>query len=889
MDPNHFWNALGMNTWAWRQVMRDALSLLRRASKLTWVVRRAAMALVLFGLIWGVDQANEYLDNILFLCDSGRKECATSLGMRVTLTQFALLSASVLWFAFLVRDTALIALRSATSWNEGRGRYLTGFATALGSVPLLVFSYRALAATGYAYEEPLLLPALVGIVVLGGMTRAALRLASEAMRLGLGSLFVAAIVIVSLSPLTPRFDLLLVIVGAVFFSTVLLKAAGVAGCGQKYRVPTVAFSVTAGTLLALKICLIAIRASDRAHVLGVAIALLLPLVLLVIPASVSAPTPAHAHDVADAVPAGPWRYFQGLSERTVKVYLPGLVLTALGLGAANGMPDVTANYLLAPATLTLGLSAAGLSYVLLAALFGRPAFWCAVVVFVMISWANIAPPAPLAAAEQSYVRGDCHDLGTVCPMDDRIWERYQRWAAQPGRGDNDPIILVAAAGGGSRAAAHTASSLAAVDEATCGAFGDHVFAISGVSGGAIGSLLYAASRVDAFGPAERERCRQTKPGERAYPLVNGLLTAASADHLSPVLLRGMGYDLIQGRGNASRIDGSAEQTDFATRAGALQTSWFQRYQAFLRSRKIKDDGNALLHEERLRNDAQPLLVFNASSVQDGHRVLLSYPLLCPRDGWCAQQMSLLTDATDSARFPLVSPARARNVFHTTPWQDQVTVSERAIVDGGYFDNSGGQTILDIASALERHGIPLNRIFVVLITSDPDEGLAGKNVPDYAASGWLTQLAVPVRSLVMVRDGRTAIALNDMEQRLGPCNVIHWSMSPQSLNPSLPALESSLKADPATVALSKLHQDTGRTSLDDIRHAGRAPALGWALSDRSANGLLILAHAHGLPYDGGRFRYENELLLASRLHYNNDADQAVLDNDLMKSRCRGPAH
>jgi hypothetical protein len=887
MDPNHIWSVLGMNTGAWRQVVRDAFCLLRRACKLTWVVRRAAMALALFGLVWGVDQADEYLDNILSLCDSGKNGCATSLGMRVTLIQFTLLSASILWYAFLVRDTALVALRSAMSWDEGRGHYLIGFATALGTVPLLLFSYRALAATGYAYQAPLLFPVLVGIVVLGEMIRAVLHRASNTMRWGLGSLFAVAIVIVSLSPRAPHFDLLLMIVAWLFFSAVLLKAAGVAGCGQKYRVPTIAFSVIAGVVLVFTIYSIALRVSDHAHVLGVAMAFLLPLMLLIMPASVSAPT--HAHDVADAVPVGPWRYFQGLSERTINIYFLGLLLTAIALYAANVTPDVAANYLLAPATLTLALSAAGLGYVLLAALFGRPAFWCALVVFVIISWGNIAPPAPLAAPEQAFVRGDCHDPGTVCPMDDRIWERYQRWAALRGQGDNDPIILVAAAGGGSRAAAHTASSLAAVDEATCGAFGDHIFAISGVSGGAIGSLLYAASRVDGFGPAERERCRNTKPGERAYPLVNGLLATASADHLSPVLLRGMGYDLIQGRGNAPRIDGSAEQTDFATRAGALQMSWIYRYQAFLRSRGIQTDGNALLNNERLRNDAQPLLIFNASSVQDGHRVLLSYPLLCPHDGWCAQQMSLLTDATDSARFPLVSPARARNVFHWNPWQNEETVSERAIVDGGYFDNSGGQTILDIVSALERHGIPLNRLFVLLITSDPDEGLEAKNVPDYAASGWLTQLAAPVRSLVMVRDGRTAIALNDMEQRLGPCNVIHWSMSSQSLNRSRPELESNLQVDTATTAISKLHQGTGSNPVDDIRRAERAPALGWALSARSANGLLVLAHAHGLPYDGGRFRYENELLLASRLHYSNEADQSMLDNDLMKSRCGGPAH
>jgi hypothetical protein len=60
------------------------------------------------------------------------------------------------------------------------------------------------------------------------------------------------------------------------------------------------------------------------------------------------------------------------------------------------------------------------------------------------------PPAPITTAERGFHFGDCSDANAVCPMEMRIWDRYQRWSRFPGRGDDTPIILVAAAGGGSR-------------------------------------------------------------------------------------------------------------------------------------------------------------------------------------------------------------------------------------------------------------------------------------------------------------------------------------------------------------------------------------------------------------------------------------------------------
>ncbi|WP_323144064.1 hypothetical protein [Massilia phyllosphaerae] len=872
----------GIKIDAWVQVVRDIGHFMLCTCKIGWRLRRAFAALALFGLILGVDQANEYFDNILYACIGQADDCPSPLGIRVTLIQGAVLTASIIWFAYLVRDTALFALRSSSAWDAARSKYLIVFATWLGAVPLLLFSHRALTSTGYG-NQLVVFPVLIGIFLLASIVQAALASAPRVSRLAAGSLFAVAVTAMSFGSFHAEWDTAVFFAAWLLFTAVLVFAALKGGCPRTYYWWIIGISASIAFALALQLLTIGVSLMYRTHRLGVAIACLLPLVLLLIPARI--PKSAQIHVYADEPrQARLWRHFRGLPPHMPPLYLSALVVSVVVLFIAGDKPLVFADYMIAPATLILVLATAGVCYVLAMSVLGRPVFWCGAIVLAMVSWSNIAPPAPLAAPEKAFVKGDCRNAVAFCSMDERIWERYQRWAAKPGRRKDDPIILVAAAGGGSRAAAHTATSLAAVDAATCGAFGDQIFAISGVSGGAIGSLLYAASRVDAYNPVQRALCRNTKPDERALPLVNSLLTAASADHLSPVVLRGATHDLIRSAVNLARIDGSASQSDFSTRSGVLTMSWYYRYEVFLKANKLKIENNALAQEDRLRNDAQPLLVSNATSVQDGHRVLLSFPLLCPRDGWCGEHMSPLSDALDSARFPLVSPAHARNVYHWNPWLKKEAVSERAIVDGGYFDNSGGQTILDIANVLEQHGIPRSRMFALLISSDPDEGFEAKTVPDYTVSGGLTQLAVPVHSLVAVRDGRTAISLNDMQQRLGECQVIHWSMSSRSLNPETAESSAGTQPDPASDAAKELHQGKEQDLEANLRRLKRSPALGWALSERSANGLLGLAYGHGMSFGEASFRYKNEMLLASRLRYNSAVDQQRLANGMKNNDC-----
>jgi hypothetical protein len=99
------------------------------------------------------------------------------------------------------------------------------------------------------------------------------------------------------------------------------------------------------------------------------------------------------------------------------------------------------------------------------------------------------------------------------PERPRIAEHFSEWRARLPDRDASPIFVVSAAGGGLRAAYWTATMLAIADDHTCGEFGRHVYAYSGVSGGSLGIAAYLAQRrVWEAKPAD-ERCQAGRRAE----------------------------------------------------------------------------------------------------------------------------------------------------------------------------------------------------------------------------------------------------------------------------------------------------------------------------------------------------------------------------------------
>jgi hypothetical protein len=115
-------------------------------------------------------------------------------------------------------------------------------------------------------------------------------------------------------------------------------------------------------------------------------------------------------------------------------------------------------------------------------------------------------------------------------------------------------------------------------------------------------------------------------------------------------------------------------------------------------------------------------------------------------------VALSTAAHNSARFPLISPPGAvRNRKHQ--------VIDR-IVDGGYIDNYGALTALELAQAI--HAIrPKLAPFVLSISNDPDEDpeLNPLDAPDGA---FLSDITVPFEAIMSARSGHGRLAMRNVE-------------------------------------------------------------------------------------------------------------------------------
>jgi hypothetical protein len=256
-----------------------------------------------------------------------------------------------------------------------------------------------------------------------------------------------------------------------------------------------------------------------------------------------------------------------------------------------------------------------------------------------------------------------------------------------------PVYVVAAEGGGVYAAANAAWTLARIQD-NCPAFAQHVFAISGVSGGSLGAALFAAL-VTANAPPRSLPMEQKCPLQtRDGPMQNAVREYFKQDLLTPLLAAGLFPDFLQWFWPmpVKTLD----------RARALEVTYEETWGQVMRqtgrvgAEKIFAENVRKLWQPRLDT---PALLLNATIVQSGGRGILSPFALTDDRGFAGPDIDTLssvpirlsTAVGVSARFPFVTPA-ALYRDGDLGWQ---------LVDGGYYDNSGIQTAVNLLEALQR--------------------------------------------------------------------------------------------------------------------------------------------------------------------------------------------
>lgn len=444
------------------------------------------------------------------------------------------------------------------------------------------------------------------------------------------------------------------------------------------------------------------------------------------------------------------------------------------------------------------------------------------------------------------------------PSLDAAYERWKTQIAQDATQQNAdiadaPLVLVATAGGGLRAAYWTALALGQLEQAAP-EFHRNVFAISGVSGGSVGAMFYIA----ALDVASKQQ-NKVLATDKLYDTIG-------QDFLGPVTASMLYGDLAQ---RFLPAFGSFAVPDRAT---ALERGWEQKFHD-----QFDDDTMARAFSS-FWNPQQPgnwlpLLFINGTHEESGQRIITTPVAMDKRTFTDALDFFALhgnrdirasTAAHNSARFSYVSPAG------TLVSGNEV---KGHIIDGGYFENNGAETLLEIYNALK---VKHRNIIIVAITNDvmmPDAVYANSADPNakieqclVAPGRFFNEAAAPAKGLLSTRESRGMLAFRRLRDAI--CNGADSCDSFFHFN-----IQKAASNDIYDIAGAKAPLEL---KLDMKQHCVDPP-LGWVLSQASRQNMnyqLGITPEPATGFDMGKCfdrAPPTDDKCAGRWPYHNNAD------------------
>lgn len=328
-----------------------------------------------------------------------------------------------------------------------------------------------------------------------------------------------------------------------------------------------------------------------------------------------------------------------------------------------------------------------------------------------------------------------------------------------------PVFIIAVEGGGIYAASAASMFLARLqDRDPC--FAQHVFAISAVSGGAIGATIFQAVEQSPQAPTAAPNSDPSARGCVPPGSALGRNPAASAlemevcaiiqdDHFSP-LVASIFPELL-GFTRSGRAQELAESFDDSVKhrnpdAGKILDETFDEFAA-----------------DWSKNSKAPALVLNSTWVETGFRAAFAPFPLHAIDGslysFVDQNMpddvnlTVLKAALVSARFPAVLPPYTLLIRKNSPAgtsagkpidgsADPNGTVRWNFVDGGYSDTSGAATALALYEALEPAAKARNVALRVILLTSSDPRLEPDDINGTAFADTLG----PINAMLSVRDG-----------------------------------------------------------------------------------------------------------------------------------------
>jgi hypothetical protein len=430
----------------------------------------------------------------------------------------------------------------------------------------------------------------------------------------------------------------------------------------------------------------------------------------------------------------------------------------------------------------------------------------------------------LACAAAFSFWNDNHDVHASV-LDQRLptlEQQYRQWRAQlPADATRPDVFLVAAEGGGIRAAYWTATVLGGLNEEGRESFGTHLFAVSGISGGTLGAGVYAALRHDypQGGVDLRKTAQRVLEHDFLSPTIAKLVTGDFLQWFLPLPI------------------------GIFDRSTAMEASFMRAYENVTHKTTLGGAITTLMPDAA---SGVPALLMNTTIVETGSRAIIApftwtnqqIPDATVYTCWvgnCAARSpeyaapALAPSIHNSARFTYVSPAGlVRSIADER---------KRHVVDGGYFDPTGVDTLLDVALALqvidkEATFIP---IYVTNATIDPKANnaaftpasqvptapVAPDVAPDVAlpndAQGAapieiLGEVFAPIRALLQSRGAHGEVAIARQQRATGALSFGFCRMAERS--------------DGTWREVSGAPEDM---TSDDREERRAEPPLGWQLS------------------------------------------------------------
>jgi hypothetical protein len=383
-------------------------------------------------------------------------------------------------------------------------------------------------------------------------------------------------------------------------------------------------------------------------------------------------------------------------------------------------------------------------------------------------------------------------------------EYFKQWVKLCYPQPTSPLrpIIVASSGGATKAGMWTARVLYDIEDAT-GFGGPAVFAVSSVSGGSLGTAAYMAIQSGHNGPF----CRQPASRGRADALDLGLLAPSNSLHgdaLGPILGAWLFYDVPRAlfawhrlfHKNPARGGDSGEAFE-----RALEGDWQPIANRIPGASRFDQSFLTLFYRDHAPRPGMPLWIGNGTEVTTGNRILTipvtpGPPAAAPGDptlavtprewpfraafdllGLVAADVPISTGINNTARFPFlepfgdVYPLDSNTAYPTT---------RAEVIDGGYFENEGLQTALELADWLRIEGSKVLgglavEPIIVEATADADPevktgdvvrcgGFRGDPRDPTASQHMDIQVLAPLLGVYNVRGGHSAALLRQAREQ-----------------------------------------------------------------------------------------------------------------------------